>query len=288
MTQTEQAQTVRVGHTGAVTPWFGTLVELTEGDVVLGPSGKAYEPCQRCGDFTGFISAHAGVFAGVCFGCGGRGYGKVHETLELAERAYTRRAKARAAAARRRDAKAAAERAAADAEFTAWVTANPDLAEALLPLAERWAPAKYDDHHGDYYYAEPDERVDGWLYAAALSVRNKLVPAHADAIQGLLVAYLAEQQAKAATEYVGQVGDTVTVTGKVTVTLPIDGMYGQSVLLVLTDGKVTAKTYTTAKWAWAAERGDTLTLTGTVKAQEEYEGTKQTVLARPKVVAPML
>ncbi len=42
---------------------------------------------------------------------------------------------------------------------------------------------------------------------------------------------------------------------------------------------------TTSKWAWAVNRGDTLTVTGTVKDLTEYDGTKQTVLARPKAVA---
>jgi hypothetical protein len=57
-------------------------------------------------------------------------------------------------------------------------------------------------------------------------------------------------------------------------------------MLVWTNGPVTAKTYTTAKWAWEVERGTTITVTGTVKKQDEYEGTKQTVLARPKVAKP--
>ena len=46
----------------------------------------------------------------------------------------------------------------------------------------------------------------------------------------------------------------------------------------------TAVMFTTAQWAFDAEEGDTITVTGTVAKHEERDGVRQTVLNRPKVV----
>jgi hypothetical protein len=42
------------------------------------------------------------------------------------------------------------------------------------------------------------------------------------------------------------------------------------------------KTFTTASWSRDVEVGHTVTLTATVKAHEDYEGTKQTSITRAK------
>lgn len=272
--ETEQ-RTVRVGHPGFVVPFEGVVHEFSGKQVVVAPNGKVFEECERCGGFTGAIPTFAHVYAGQCFGCNGVGVGRSHASLEAAEKNLARRAKNRAAAERRREAKRLAAVAEAEAKFAAWAGANPELVKPLTELADLWDPRE------GYGSAEG---VDGWLYAAALDVRNGLVPAHAEAVPDLLATYLAEQEVKAASQYAGEVGDVVTVTGEVKVALVVEGNYGSSVMVVLSNGPVTVKTYSTAKWAWEVERGDTLTLTGTVKKLDEYEGTKQTVLARPKVV----
>lgn len=275
--------TVLVGKNyPGVTQWTGTLHEIGADSVVVGATGKAYEPCRRCWNYTGHIPGYEGIYAGVCFGCAGTGTGKVHPNLAAAQKSLTKRAKAREGAARRKAAKFAATQAAAQAAAAQWFTVNPDLTAALLPLADRWAPRNDSGEYDD----TTDERVDAWLYSAAMSVRNGNIPDWtADTIQGLLDAYLTDRDTQAATQYAGQIGEVVTVTGQVTVALSLDGQWGPSCMVVITDGILTAKAYSTAKWAWAAERGDTLTLTGTVKDRSEYQGTRQTVLARAKVTA---
>lgn len=55
----------------------------------------------------------------------------------------------------------------------------------------------------------------------------------------------------------------------------------QTLLIVTTDIAL-VKIVTTAKWADGVERGDTVTLTGTVKAHTDYQGKKQTVLTRAR------
>ena len=87
--------------------------------------------------------------------------------------------------------------------------------------------------------------------------------------------------------YAGTVGDKLTLTGTVTVVSAIDGYDGRSPkrrLLIIDCGEHVAKTITSAAWAYTVERGDTLTVHGTVKAHQDYQGVAQTVLTRPKRV----
>jgi hypothetical protein len=99
----------------------------------------------------------------------------------------------------------------------------------------------------------------------------------------------ARQEAAATVEYVGVVGDKVTLTGTVRTALRVDGFTNHSpdnVLLVLDCGTAVAKMVTAASWAYQIKAGDPLTVTGTVKAHAEWNGAKQTVLVRPKNVEP--
>ncbi len=85
-------------------------------------------------------------------------------------------------------------------------------------------------------------------------------------------------------DYAGEIGDKITLTGVVRTALRVDGFTRHSpdnVLLVLDTGTTIAKMTTAATWAHDVRKGDTLTLTGTVKAHTEWRGTKQTVLVRP-------
>ncbi len=87
--------------------------------------------------------------------------------------------------------------------------------------------------------------------------------------------------------YAGSVGDKLTLTGTITVVAAIDGYHynsPQQRLLVIDCGAHVAKTITSAAWAYKVERGDTVTVQGTVKAHQDYQGVAQTVLTRPKRV----
>lgn len=85
--------------------------------------------------------------------------------------------------------------------------------------------------------------------------------------------------------YAGTVGQPLTLTGTVITATRIPGYHYRSpdqALLVIDCGKAIAKTITSAAWAYPVERGDQVTITGTVKAHEVYRGVPQTVLTRPK------
>jgi len=97
----------------------------------------------------------------------------------------------------------------------------------------------------------------------------------------------AAREAKAASiDYVGTIGEKITITGIVSKNMVIETMYGFSHLVIVEGDNFVAKMFTTAGWSESdsADVDKTVTLTGTVKAHDEYNGTKQTVLTRAKLV----
>lgn len=82
------------------------------------------------------------------------------------------------------------------------------------------------------------------------------------------------------------IGDTVTVTGTVAVAISVDTQFGTSRLIVVnTDNNEAVKMFTTASWAWDVSRDDNITIQGTVKSFDYYDGDAQTMLNRPKKIA---
>lgn len=55
-------------------------------------------------------------------------------------------------------------------------------------------------------------------------------------------------------------------------------------MLIVDCGTSVAKMITGASWAYDVERGNHITLTGTVRKHEEWHGTPQTVIVRPKLI----
>lgn len=94
------------------------------------------------------------------------------------------------------------------------------------------------------------------------------------------------RQVQAVSEWIGTVGEKVTVTGTVTTALRVDGyMHGTSnKLVIVTTPAGVVKVVTAAEWAWDVAVGDQVTITGTVKDHTTYRDVKQTVLTRPKRV----
>ncbi|MCA0253591.1 MAG: hypothetical protein LCH76_15145 [Actinobacteria bacterium] len=85
--------------------------------------------------------------------------------------------------------------------------------------------------------------------------------------------------------HAGTVGQPITLTGTVLTATRVPGYHYRSpdqALLVIDCGTAVAKTITSATWAYPIERGDQVTITGIVKAHQEYRGVPQTVLTRPK------
>lgn len=99
---------------------------------------------------------------------------------------------------------------------------------------------------------------------------------------------LTADHGKRETAYIGVKGDKVTITGTVTKALAIDSTFGYypetSILLIVEDGPTVLKTFTKAAWAFDIDQGDIITVTAAVKNHEDYQGTKQTVVNRPKLI----
>lgn len=94
-----------------------------------------------------------------------------------------------------------------------------------------------------------------------------------------------EREAKKVSEWVGTVGQKVTVEVTLERLQTISTAYGTSLLVIgRTEAGEIVKTFTTAQWAWDVEEGQMVTLTATVKEHEDYNGTKQTNVTRAKKV----
>lgn len=201
------------------------------------------------------------VFGGVCFTCNGSGL----STSKVGVKAVVAFVKRREASARRAERARVQREAAATAARAAYVAEHADLIEALAPFAE-----------------SPES--DPFLHSLATSYR--LSPAQVEVAWKALAEH-AERQAQIATmRHHGRQGDKVAVTGVVAVATAVETAYGVAALRVVTgtgefEG-VTVKVFGSGKTLWEVERDDVVTVTGTVKDHEHYDGVPQTVLTRAR------
>ena len=85
--------------------------------------------------------------------------------------------------------------------------------------------------------------------------------------------------------HIGSVGDKVSVEGVVVRLQGVETMYGWTRLVVVDAPEGTVKMFTTAKWTDDFAEGDRVVVSGTVKAHDEYQGHRQTMITRPKGAA---
>lgn len=89
-------------------------------------------------------------------------------------------------------------------------------------------------------------------------------------------------------EYLGEVGDRVEISGVITTAMTVDGYaYGttQRLVVVRTDSAL-VKFCSSAAWTYDVDTGDQVTITATIKRLDVWRERKQTVVVRPKLVAP--
>ena len=274
-----EGEQVTVGRAEGGGPRTGTVVTVGGTTYARFPAGLRRQ-CGRCSpEWSGSVT-WSGLDYQVCWEC--RGAGVVGPVLTEAE--AVKREKRRVADAARRAAKAKgkADKAAADA--AAWADAHPDLAAGLADVR-----AASEDDDGP--------PIPGFLVSMAFrAAHGPLTDRQAAAAESALAEWRrdvadwqAERAVKDATRWVGDVGGTVTVTGTVDAVIPVEGRYGTSLLVVVRgtgdDDGVIVKTFTTAKWARQVRRGDTVTVTGEVRAHDTRDGERQTQIVRPKVAA---
>ena len=132
------------------------------------------------------------------------------------------------------------------------------------------------------------------LRAASVSRRHLGITVSAvsayERMTGARVQRQTAEKTRKESAYAGEIGEKLTITGTVTRLKPIEQHYGYtpttSMLVIIEAGTTVAKTFTAAAWAWDVAQGDEITITGTVKAHEEFNDTKETVLTRPKRIDP--
>jgi hypothetical protein len=91
-------------------------------------------------------------------------------------------------------------------------------------------------------------------------------------------------EAQTPSEWVGAVKGKVEVTGTIEAVRYIDGNYGTTLLYTILGEDGNLYKWFSSNWALGEETGVKVHITGTVKAHDEYNGTKSTVLTRCKAI----
>lgn len=120
------------------------------------------------------------------------------------------------------------------------------------------------------------------LRAATVDPRNLGIVCAAYAVYDRVNRERLERSMRVPSEWIGQVGQKLTVTGTVAQVREIDGQYGPTTLVVLKCGNDIVKWF--ASGAKDFRIGQALSLKGTVKSHGEFRGQKETMLTRCKEV----
>lgn len=153
-----------------------------------------------------------------------------------------------------------------------------DMAKVIIPALLQGL-----EGNGDYV-----TNLKALLRAAYVEDRHMGIVVSAVSAYERMIGKQVEREARQekVTEYAGTVGKKITFTGTVARLIPMENDYGyqttSSMLVIVEDGAHVFKMFTSAGWAWEVEQGQEATITGAVKAHEEYRGEKQTVIVRPK------
>lgn len=248
-------------------------------------NGAYVELCKRC-DGTG--SYPSSEWHGICFGCSGTGQSdKWFGTVTLVDKAMVTWGRGVRTASNKAQAKYDARQ----AEIAAWRDAHTDLVtwvNALVPTETIEIDGWQYGHAAGTVLTQENFTQFGTTAAPMIdSVRQG-----GDLSKGE-TAYLTKVMESATTRaandtsrYAGDVKAKVTMTGTVSHVKGVEGVYGFSLLIIVTgtgaDEGITVKTYTTSKTAESLESGDAVTVSATVKGHETFACRKTTVITRAK------
>jgi hypothetical protein len=162
-----------------------------------------------------------------------------------------------------------------------------DEAKELANKAIAWAKAltfTSDKALSDYEINLAMLAKAEYVPEKATGIAASLIPAYARSI-GLDVSKKFE---KIVSEYIGKVGDKLTLTLTIQKHNSYEGNYGISHQYIMRDPTGNAIVWWASKGIrdgnYDVDSGDVVTLKGTVKKLEEYNGVRQTVLTRCKVL----
>lgn len=287
---TETGETITLGRKDYGWGVPATLVEI-DGEVFAQRGDRFYTACWDCHiQWSGSKPVYAHVLNAVCFRCNGKGWGRRYDSVEEIARIAKRRKTDAARKARKDAEREAAQRAA----HTAWVAAHAELAATLTAIYNE-LPENVDT---DANYTRMQEVNAKWgemvMSIASQSTFRPLSDAQVEAVTAAITRAEEREVARAAklaaARYAGDVDIKVTVTGVVKTAMTVPGFRDSQQMLVIVEGTgddagVTVKVTGTGKTLWETERGQAVTVTGTVKRHAEYQGVPQTELTRAKIAA---
>jgi hypothetical protein len=296
-----EVETRTFGYEGRST---GTVVRLAGHWTIEGREvvrfGQTYrEICDKC-QGTGYLHYHQGVEGGRCFPCNAAGFLGTFGTGTAIELGRKLRNRAQAAERREaaREAKFAALRDQMAADLAAWRAANAELLPAVALYSAFIICEHPADCNGPCYRDACEDRRDEAkkIYTPALLIlayeaTYKALTA-AETAQFVELIALQERRdaaraAKAAATaekvWLGTEGQKISVTGVLSAARQFEGQWGSTTLYKVTTAEGNTVTWFRSGW-FNFEGGETITLTGTIKALKETEAYgKETQLTRCKI-----
>lgn len=311
----EQAQEATPGAITTTRPAKGgafTEVTYPDGDVVLTytdqesdfsltarlrPRAGGYRRvCDVC-DGTNFRPEYAGLYEGTCFPCKGTGMASGPATLAQQRYRLRKRVTGHLSAQATREREYVERQQQAQEQRATMLAAHPEFATALAEFeaAVEAAASTRAEHLAEFPGCHPAEadavrreragRKVNWLCWEWFLDFRSVSPRRCNPER--FVAEWRQTLAEPEAVYVGEVGAKTTVTGTVAVVRSFETQWGYSCLFVLEGtgehAGATVKWFSSARWLDEVNEGDTLTVTGTVKAHEDDdEYGKQTLFTRPR------
>lgn len=188
----------------------------------------------------------------------------------LEVRAEHTRARRQAGATKRRESRQArieAERAQRAAERLEATQAWRDANSALVARLDAYTGA-------NEFLRSAKQNIAQW---GSLSARQ------VEAVESCFAVLERKEFARANSKHIGAVGDKVTLTLTIEHIIAIEGFYGTTYITIAHDEQGNAITYKGAGRT-IGRKGETLRIKASVKDHTEYNGIKQTVIQRPKVL----
>lgn len=254
--------------------------------------------CPKCGG-TGFIQYFYYVDQGTCFKCGGTGRRETPKKVMKYTPEYAAKLEEKRLARRRAKADEVNKKFLAREGFNADGRTYIVLGDTFKVKEElKKLGCKYSDMLGWHSDTEiegyPTEKISVYdaVYHEGVEYhimwKNDLGELHyqmeywfvKEYVENIRKAYAESNVPK--TGYIGAVGEKVSMSVTYTNQYYFDTQFGTTYVYKFRDSEGHIIIWKTAK-ILEIEKGDSITLTGTVKEQKEYRGEEQTVMTRCKI-----
>lgn len=263
---------------GAINSYEGkpyAIISVNEKHGSMTIVDQADRVCGRCGGQGGY----SGWPGYTCFRCGGNGIDPKPGTRKI----YTKDRAEKLSVSRLKivEKKAAEGRsiiAARDEAFDKMLADNPMVAELQLLVAELWAKKDANEE-----FNIPASILIADDIFSSIHRAGRMTERQCEALQGILIAYKAQEEKKALMTHIGTEGQKMeaNLTAKFLRSFP--SRFGTMFIQSFEDAAGNCIVYKGSA-PLGIEPGETKAVKFTVKKHDEYNGTPQTVMIRPKVV----